>query len=136
MDNQLKIKTESQIQAECVTWFKNELRGLRRRLYMVHNDGAKNAITASQDLARGLTKGVLDLNLDIPNGTYNGLRIEMKKPGGSLSPEQKEMIAENESFGYKSVVVDNLEKFQQVVLEYLPAHLLPAKYLNQPEQAA
>ncbi|WP_034256831.1 VRR-NUC domain-containing protein [Adhaeribacter aquaticus] len=128
MTNSFKIKPEAQIQAECVTWFKNEFRGLRRRLYMVHNDGNKNAITASQDLARGLTKGVLDLNLDIPNGQYSGLRIEMKKPGGSLSPEQKEMIAENEYFGYKSVVVDNLESFQQAILDYLPAHLLPIRY--------
>jgi len=119
------FQSEAQLQAACVLWFKNEFREIRDRLYRVPNDAKRNIVIGAQEVAMGLTKGVLDLNLDIANGQYNGLRIEMKKPGEKATPEQKRMILQNMEFGYKSVVIDNLEAFQLEVLSYLPAHLIP-----------
>lgn len=119
MKNTLPTLSESKIQADCVCWFKNTYRQYRQLLYMVHNDGFKNPVQASQDVARGLTKGWPDLNLDIPRGCYHGLRIELKKPGEKPEPHQEEIHALLKTMGYKIIVVDNLESFQMEIESYL-----------------
>jgi hypothetical protein len=119
MKNTLTPTTEAHLQASCVIWFKNTYRPLRQLLYMVHNDGNKNPIQASQDIARGLTKGWPDLNLDIPAGGYHGLRIEMKKPGEKPEPHQIEIHELLRSKGYQVIVIDNLEDFKSAITNYL-----------------
>jgi hypothetical protein len=127
--------SEAQIQAACVIWFKNEFRQVRDLLYMVHNDGKKNPIQASQDLARGLTKGIPDLSLDIPNGEHHGLKIELKKPGEKPRPEQVRIHTLMQQMGYRVELIDNVEDFKKLILNYVPAHLIPPQLARLPVTA-
>ena len=53
---------------------------------------------------QGMVKGIPDLFLPVPSEGYHGLFIEMKRRGGTISPEQKIVIAALENQGYKTVV--------------------------------
>ena len=76
--------------------------------------------------AEGLTKGILDINLDWTawdNDLYQmvpGLRIEMKFGKNKLSPEQKEKKELLEEAGYKVAVCYSASQAVRAVFEYLP----------------
>jgi hypothetical protein len=128
--------SEDRLQQECVMWFKNKFRPIRKLLYMNHNSGKKNIATATRDVAMGLTKGVPDLFLAIHRYAGSsrmmiadcGLYIEMKTAKGKSSPEQIELAALLESEGYRCEVVTSLEQFKALILDYLAntrwSHLL------------
>jgi hypothetical protein len=121
--------SEDRLQQECVMWFKNTFRPIRKLLYMNHNSGKKNIATATRDVAMGLTKGVPDLFLAIPMyqkeaGKWStvsicGLYIEMKTPSGKLSSDQTLLFAQLKSQGYRCEVVTSLEQFKAIILDYL-----------------
>ena len=56
--------------------------------------------------AEGLRKGIPDMNLDIPNKHYHGLKIEMKATGktwANVSKDQRVKLAMFNSAGYRAV---------------------------------
>ena len=55
----------------------------------------------------------------IPKSTFSGLFIEMKVKGGKVSPKQEEILLELRKVGYFALVVWDLERAKQVVIEYL-----------------
>ena len=66
----------------------------------------------------GLRPGVPDVNLDLACGGYNGLRIEFKSAGGSLSQAQKEWRDRLIANGYCWQIFRNAEMAWMFVLEY------------------
>jgi len=112
---------EERLQAECVVWFKNTHRGIRDMLYMIKNHGNKGKATASTDTAMGLTKGIPDLFLSIPNKEHHGLYIEMKKAGFGSSSDQKRVHEQLTKNGYRVAVIDNKEGFESLIQSYLAA---------------
>lgn len=110
---------EERIQQDCVTWFRNTYPDVRYLLYKNHNEGKKNLIAAGKDKAMGLTAGIPDLCLAIPNTTYHGLYIELKRPGERPSAIQKERIAQLKDQGYKVIVITTLTDFQNEIQLYL-----------------
>ncbi|GAA4349922.1 hypothetical protein GCM10023185_07040 [Hymenobacter saemangeumensis] len=120
-----KIFTESGLQAACHTWFHNthpELRGLG---FMIHNDGVKHGIQASQDKARGLVAGIPDWCLMVPRrepwGFIHGLFVEFKVGRNSLDTIQLRRIEQLRAQNYQVEVVRELDHFQQLITEYLTA---------------
>lgn len=111
--------SEARIQQDCVTWFRNTYRNHANLLYKNHNEGQKNIIAASIDKALGLTPGVPDLFLAIPNIKYYGLYIELKRPGQTISAKQDEMIALLRRQGYKVEIITSVQDFQTTIYEYL-----------------
>ncbi len=90
---------------------------------------------AAKMKAEGMTKGILDINLDCralkPEKAGNGcfkqindffisLRIEMKFGKGKLSKEQKEKKALFEEAGFKVAVCYSAVEAIRAVCEYLP----------------
>jgi hypothetical protein len=70
-------------------------------LFAIPNGGARDRIAASAMKMEGVRAGVPDLFFAHPSGRYHGLFIEMKKRvGGSLSPDQKEMLKALEGQDY------------------------------------
>ena len=67
----------------------------------------------------GVRKGVCDLFLPCAKRGYHGLYIEMKAPGGSLSPEQREFIKGVENEGYMAVVCYSARQAIQTLDFYL-----------------
>ena len=110
---------ESKMQCACVRWFRLAHHRLASLLFAVPNGGARSAITGAILKAEGVTKGVADLLLLVPNSTYHGLCIEMKTKQGHQSPSQKAWQSEVEAQGYKYIVVRSLDQFMGEVTRYL-----------------
>jgi hypothetical protein len=121
------LQSESSIQAQCVTWFKNNYRQIRQLLYKNHNEGWKSAKTAMIDKAMGLTAGIPDTFLAIPTNGFHGFYIEFKRPGESLKPDQKQVIELLKNQGYKVEVLTSLADFQKAIFEYLSTTMYHVK---------
>lgn len=74
------------------------------RIYAIPNGGMRNAIIAMKMKAEGQKKGMPDLCLPLPKKGFHGLYIELKTKTGRLSPEQKKVISQLNSDGFKAVV--------------------------------
>lgn len=83
------------------------------------NGGARNAVTGAMLKAEGVRAGVPDLFLAWPSGGYHGLFIEMKTPKGRMSPEQKALMSDLGSAGYRCVECRSSERAWLVVMDYL-----------------
>lgn len=62
-------------------------------LYAIPNGGERNIIVAGRLRAEGVKSGVSDICLPAARRGYFGLYVELKKPGGKESKEQKEFGA-------------------------------------------
>lgn len=127
---------ESRLQSDCHTWFHNELCGqpqyqhLRGLGFMIHNDGAKNSITAALDTSRGLMPGIPDWFLSVPGRAvfgepYHGYYFEFKVGSNKLSALQSKRIEQLRQQGYKVSVVDATDHFKELITDYLQGHKLP-----------
>lgn len=124
LQKQVKSKTkpkneEHKLQCACVKWFRYRYPKYSRLLYAVPNGSRRDAITGKILKDEGVIRGVSDLNLDIANRFYHGLRIEMKTPKGIQSKEQKEFQAEVEAQGFKYIVCRSLDEFIKDVTMYI-----------------
>lgn len=115
------MQSESQIQQACVQWFSYAYPELWRdgMLYHNANEGIRLGGQGRRIKREGLRKGVADLCLSVPRKGYGALYIEMKKPGGRLSPEQKTWGEATMKHGNSWVVCYSVEEFQKVVDDYL-----------------
>lgn len=111
--------TEARLQQDCVTWFRNSFKQLANLLYKNHNEGRKNLIAASLDKAMGLTSGIPDLFLAIPNNSFHGLYLELKVPGQKPTKVQTERITQLQEQGYQVEIITTLDQFQNVIQLYL-----------------
>ena len=113
--------TESQLQRQCVAWFRLQHRSLAKLLFAVPNGGARRLREAQIMKAEGVTAGVSDLILLVARGGYNALCIEIKTGSSSsrLSPAQKEWQELATAAGNKYVVCRSLDEFQREVAHYL-----------------
>lgn len=108
---------ESKIQSQCVAWFRMQYPKLV--LFAIPNGGKRNVITATIMKREGVLKGVPDLFLAKPSGQYCGLFIEMKKPRGALTKDQKNIHATLLVEGYGVIICRSLDEFIFWVNEYL-----------------
>ena len=115
---------ESRIQQGCVRWFRYQFPNLARLLFAVPNGGARDRITGAILKGEGVVAGVSDLILLVPRiifgvAQWHGLCIEMKKPGGYQSPEQRQWEATVNGYGYKYAVCHSLDEFINEIEDYL-----------------
>lgn len=110
---------EHRIQVSCVRWFRTKHPKLSNILFAIPNGGRRDAVTGKKLKEEGATAGVADLILLKSNNLYGALCIEMKKPGGYQSPEQKAWQKEVEAMGNKYIVCRSLNEFVRVINDYL-----------------
>lgn len=113
-------------QVEVIRWaIRTRLGSGRVKDYLISipNGGLRNMKVAMKLKAEGVTKGVSDLFLALPNGKYAGLWIEMKTMKGRASKEQLEWIERMKEVGYEAVVCKGHEEAIQVLEEYLGQRL-------------
>lgn len=115
----MKPLSESQIQKQCVEWFRATYPTIERLFFAVGNGGKRNAWTAKIMKDEGVRAGVADLILLIPQGGYAALCIEMKTPIGKQSDEQKKFEKACKEYKSKYVVCHSLEEFQMEVRKYI-----------------
>lgn len=114
-----KPQTESQIQKDCVAWFRHRYESIEPLFFSVANGGARNAWTAKIMKDEGVRAGVSDLILLIPRHGFAALLVEMKTSDGKQSDSQKTFEKLATQYRYKYVVVRDLTTFQQLMLWYI-----------------
>ena len=119
MRKQTTPQSETQIQHNCITWFRMQFPTLARLMFAVPNGGKRDAVTGARMKYEGVISGVADLILLIPKKGHASLCIEMKKPKGKQSDSQKEWPREAERYNNKHVVCYSLEEFINEVNTYL-----------------
>jgi len=88
--------------------------------YAVPNGGSRNPIEAKNLKAEGVSAGVPDICIPVPNKKYHGLYIEMKRQkGGRVSEKQKEWIDRLNQNGYLAVVCRGFKEAKIVVEKYM-----------------
>lgn len=112
---------EHRIQVSCVKWFRYKFPKLANLLYAIPNGSRRDVITGKILKDEGVVRGVSDLNLDIANRFYHGLRVEMKTPKGVQSKEQREFQKLMESQGFKYVICRSLNDFMKEITIYMEA---------------
>lgn len=114
-----KPQTESQIQKDCVKWFRQRYDTIEPLFFSVSNGGARNPWTAKIMKDEGVRAGVSDLILLIPRHGYAALLVEMKTPDGKQSDSQKEFEKLATKYKYLYCVVRDLPIFQQLMMWYI-----------------
>jgi len=110
---------ESKIQQVCVKWFRYHYPEYSKLLFAVPNGGSRRRIEGAIMKAEGVTAGVADLLLLVPNTSHHGLCVEMKTEKGKQQPTQKEWQTKVERVGYKYVICRSLDDFIDEIDEYL-----------------
>ena len=89
---------EARIQAEIVAMIRTSIEGCVA--YAILNDGLFSKSEAAKRKWMGLLPGSPDVGMVLPNG--QAAFLEVKAPGGRLSPEQVQTIARLEDAGSAS----------------------------------
>ena len=103
---------ERDLQAKCVAWWHQS--GLLGLLFHVPNEGKRNRIEAASLAALGSVAGVSDFVLLLPGGRVH--LIELKRPGGTQSEEQRRFEAAASAMGHTYDLINSLEDFKAAVI--------------------
>jgi hypothetical protein len=88
-------------------------------LHAIPNGGERNAAVAARLKAEGVKSGVSDISLPCARKGFHGLYIEMKKPGGRESANQKEFGAYLIEQKYLYRCCDHWEKARETLDWYM-----------------
>lgn len=108
---------EDRIQRQCVEWFRGKFP--KEKIFAIPNGGKRSKIEAAIMKGSGVLSGVSDLFIPIPKSYHHGFFIEMKKPDGKPTPNQKEFLEYADSKNYRTSVIDSFDKFVEEVTEYM-----------------
>jgi hypothetical protein len=114
--------TEHQLQVKVINWWSRACEGYKLpvfALYHIPNGGSRHMLEAVNLKAAGVRKGIADLALDVARGPYHGLRIEMKRSKGVVSPEQKEVHQFLAGQGYRIIVAWTAQDAINAIDDYL-----------------
>lgn len=113
--------SEHRIQSAFFQWVRvaEKIHPCLKLMFAVPNAGKRGYKTAAMLIAEGLRKGVLDVLFPVARCGFNGLAIEFKKPGGSLTPEQEEFAQALAGEGWLVVVMTDAQGAINLVKNYL-----------------
>ena len=115
----MPLHKESRMQQACVQWFRMQYPELAINLFAVPNGVATSATQGRILKAEGMVAGVADLILMYPNADHHGLCIEMKTKEGTQRPTQKAWQQAVERYGYRYVVVRDIDTFISTIQNYI-----------------
>lgn len=118
---------ETDLQRDCVSWFRTVYPKYALNLFHPNNEPyfgngkTKEQQQRSGYLAKtiGVTSGVADLILLVPNKSYHGLCIELKWENGKQRDTQKIWQNAVECLGYKYEIVRTIFEFKRLITEYI-----------------
>lgn len=112
--------TEDKLQAKCFQSANKLIPQTRGLLYAIPNGAyLKNKAQALKLIATGLTPGIADMALDIPNQLYHGLKLELKLKNQKQSQHQINYQNNVSKQQYLYKVVFTLSDFLNTITEYL-----------------
>jgi len=104
---------------EWSAWKEKEFPVLETMLFHVPNGGKRNIREAVRLKRQGVKAGIPDIYLDVPNGKYHGLRIELKVAPNKPTKNQIKYIDMYNELGYKAVFCYSADKAIDIICEYL-----------------
>lgn len=110
---------ESEIQKNCIMWFRMQYPRLAKMLFAVPNGGRRNAREAAIMKSEGVTAGVSDTILLLGRNGFNSLCIEFKTPKGKQTKLQEDWQRQAELHGNKYVICRSFEDFKETINMYL-----------------
>lgn len=107
-------ETEGRLQAECYQWFNNTYPNLRGLLYHVPNGEKRDPVTASLLKAKGVVRGIPDLEFHYRAKTYF---LEVKRPDGkgALSDDQKFIHKQLDTQRFIIWIFNDFETFKKLI---------------------
>lgn len=100
-------------------WLSIALPYARALTFAIPNGGKRSVEEGSHLKAQGVTAGVCDVFMSIPNQFSPGLYIEFKAGKNTLTPSQAAFIARVREAGYRAEVCYSYEAAKQITLDYL-----------------
>ncbi len=88
-------------------------------LFSIPNGGFRTAITGAFMKREGARRGSSDLFLAASMRGLHGLFLELKRPGGVLSPEQKEFLSAVSAQGYDARCCYSFDEAVTTITSYL-----------------
>jgi len=119
---QLRVNRETQEQIALMMWceFQKNVHPELDLIFHIVNEGKRSVRTGAELKRMGMKKGVPDICLPVPKGTYHGLWIELKADKTKrATKEQKEWLIKLTEQGYKAVVCYGADDAVTVIKEYL-----------------
>ena len=119
---QLRVNRETQEQIALMMWceFQKNVHPELDVIFHIVNEGKRSVRTGAELKRMGMKKGVPDICLPVPKGTYHGLWIELKADKTKrATKEQKEWLIKLTEQGYKAVVCYGADDAVTVIKEYL-----------------
>ncbi len=123
---------ESNLQQQCVAWFRAQYPQYAMLLTHVPNEGNGNRVSGAIHKAEGTVAGVPDLLLFLPSWypekgkddatvwcLVHGLGIEMKSEKGKVRQSQKDFKKMFEAAGYRYEIVRSLDEFKTLIKSYI-----------------
>ena len=92
---------------------------LDRLIWHNCNEGKRSPVTGRRLKRAGLKRGVPDITCAIPAHGFHGFYIEMKVGSNKPSVEQKEMMRDLFSMGYKVMVCYSAEEAIRELRDYI-----------------
>lgn len=111
--------TESQLQQQCVKWFRAVHPAYAGLMFSIPNEGRRTRANASRMKAQGIVAGVADLMLSVARGGFHALYIEMKSEKGRQTENQVRFQNDVEKQGYKYVICRGFDEFTAEITKYL-----------------
>lgn len=110
---------EATHQAAFFRWLSFELPVVRALTFACPNGGSRNLFEAVNLKKQGVTAGLPDVVIFIPNKTYHAFLIEFKFGKNKQTEIQKNKFDLLKEQGYKCAVYYDWEQAKKEVLEYL-----------------
>jgi hypothetical protein len=109
---------EHDFQVSIFNYVDKALPALRPCMFAIPNGGQRNAIVAKRLKAEGVTAGVYDIFISIPNNLNHGLYIECKAGKNKLTDEQVAFRDKMIEIGYWCEECRTIEDFEMILENY------------------
>lgn len=113
---------ESRNQSSLIDWWHHACAGLgvpEELFFAVGNGGFRTPQTGAILKREGVRRGTSDLILLAKRDPYGALLIEMKRPEGECSPEQRKFLKSASDAGYCSRVCYSTQQGMDLITRYL-----------------
>lgn len=114
--------SEESLQKACAEFLKKLLKrfDIEQELFFhVPNEGLHKPQYRAKMKLLGVRSGVSDIHLMLRTTEFSGLICELKKAGGSPSPEQKAYLEAVSKQGFLAVVINDFDTFVDVFSFYI-----------------
>lgn len=110
--------SEDDIQRQLMAWMRRTYPKHADWMHHSPNGGQRNAATGARLKAAGTRRGFPDLVWYVRRGEFSGLAIELKAPGGRVTPEQTAWLDHLAEQNFLTALCFGLEAAQQTIVSY------------------